>query len=162
MIAYLALLSFAQRLMRPVNVANPASQRGGKIMDTNLLMWTIVGVVVLIIVLAVAYYSSRRRREAKIEADRGRADEIRAQAQEDGLAARAHEADALRAEADAELARIDAERMERDAAARQSDAADLRAESEAQLRHADDIDPDTESARSVEPEPLSRRPDIPL
>lgn len=57
-------------------------------MDTNVLVWIIVGVIVLLIVVGVAVYFSRRRREAQAASDRQKAQEVRVHAQDDALAAR--------------------------------------------------------------------------
>lgn len=119
-------------------------------METSTIVWIIVGIIIVIAIIVFAYFAtSRKRREAKVEADRRKAAELRDDAYEKDVAARESQADAARtqaaakqAEADAMKAKLDADRLASESTARAADAAELQAETDQRLRKADAVDPD--------------------
>jgi FtsZ-interacting cell division protein ZipA len=126
-------------------------------MDTNTIVWIIIGVVVVIAIVAIVIWlTSRKRREAQVEAGRRKAEDLRAQAYESDVAARERQAsaeqaqaeakradaDAQEAAAQAERARLESERLAREGAGEQTEAAKYRTESQDHLREAATVDPD--------------------
>lgn len=118
----------------------------------NVIIWVIVGIIVVIAIVGIVVFMSRQRRVAKVEADRGRAEQLRSEAQEGDLAAREREIEAKRAQADAQQAQVESERLQREAAQRQADADGIRARSEEQFHQADDVDPDVGTGGDPIPE----------
>jgi uncharacterized protein HemX len=115
-----------------------------KKMSTAAVVWIIVAVVVIAIIVVVAYFG----RKSRLEANRTRAQEIRQKAKDDEFGAREREAKAASAEAAAKQAEVDAERLRREAAERIEDAQTVRAQSNEQVRKADEIDPDVRTTHT--------------
>jgi hypothetical protein len=111
-------------------------------MNSGQLIWIIIVIVVALVLVGLVVFFGRKR---KLNADRGRAVEMRQQAETDELGAREGEAKAARAEADAQQAEVDAERLRREARDRQEDARTVREGSQERVREADQLDPDVDA-----------------
>jgi hypothetical protein len=119
-----------------------ASGKRQIIMDSGQLMWIIIVVVVALAIVGLVAFFGRKR---KLKADRGRAVEMRQEAETDELGAREGEAKAARAEADARQAEVDAERLRREARDGQEEARSVREASQERVREADELDPDVDA-----------------
>lgn len=118
-------------------------------MGDNAVIWIIVGVVVLALLVVLAVALSRRQGRVQLERRQNEARELREKAAQDQIDVRHREAEAARVDAEARLAHADAEARAADAQAKEADArrrveevGEARAEAEADLRRADEIDPD--------------------
>ncbi|GAB3805751.1 hypothetical protein GCM10028798_28030 [Humibacter antri] len=113
----------------------------------NTTGWIVLIVVIAIIVIIIVVIALTAGRRRKRGLDRQRAEELRAAARDDDLAAREREAKASRANADAQQAGVEAERRRRDADAHAAQAGDARASVDRKLSRADEIDPDVDTHR---------------
>jgi peptidoglycan hydrolase CwlO-like protein len=114
-------------------------------MDSTL--WWIVGIVVVVAVIAAIVWAGSKNR--RLEAQRGKAEEIRNEAREHEHDLREHEGRAEEMQARAEQARAEADRNVAEAKRLQAEAdrrgegvSEIRDERDARLRAADARDPD--------------------
>ncbi|MBB2966281.1 hypothetical protein [Leifsonia aquatica] len=114
----------------------------------NTTGWIILIVVIVVIVIAIIVVALTAGRRRKLEHDRQRAQELRADARDDDLAAREREAKAAQATADAKQAEVEAEQRRRSAEAHATEAAEARSSIDEKLAKADALDPDVRTDRN--------------
>jgi len=131
-------------------------------MNSTTLTWIIVAIVVLAAVMVAAVVVGRSRRQEHSHRERAR--ELRETAQADQIGVQRREAEAAKVDAQARMAQAEADARAADAAQLQAQARDQarqasesRSEVDAQLRRADEIDPDQPGKGQVDANPASRR-----
>ena len=113
-------------------------------MSRTQSVWLVIAIIVLLAVIGLVVRMASRR---KVEADRTRANELRAQGDRTRLHASEEEANAASADARARQARVEAEKLELEAEARARDARESRHLAEEHHQRAAELDPDMDGRR---------------
>ena len=111
--------------------------------------WVVVARMVVLVVLGRVVRLGNR---GKVEADRAKANELRAEGDRTRLHASEEEANAASADARARQARVEAEKLELEAEARARDARESRHLAEEHHQRAAALDPDLDGRREGAPE----------
>ena len=113
-------------------------------MSTTQLVWLVVAIIVLLVVIGLVVRIGNRR---KVEVDRAKANELRAEGDRTQMLASEEEANAASADARARQARVEAEKLEHEAEARARDARESRQLAEEHHQRAAELDPDMDGGR---------------
>jgi hypothetical protein len=118
-------------------------------METSSWIWIIIAIIVVLVVIGVWATIGRRRRrvqaEQQVREDREQAGKLRAEAKDAGLDAREKQAAAALTAAEADQTAVEAERLKIQADQQRAAADEDDSRSEATLRQAAIIDPDSPS-----------------
>lgn len=123
------------------------------------MVWLVAAIIVLFVVIGLVVRMGSRR---KVEADRARANELRAEGDRTRLHASEEEANAASADARARQARVEAEKLELEAEARARDARESRHLAEEHHQRAAELDPDMDGHREGAPERDERQQEASL
>lgn len=125
-------------------------------MDTETVIWIVIGVIALALVIGLVVWLMRRRGDAQAEHRRREAAELREKAAADDIEVRQREAELARADAEARAARAEAQarlaeadRLDAQTRKEAEDVDQSRRDVDERLHRADEIDPGPREHRTA-------------